>query len=180
VLLRKFKTLMLRFGANRALGRARETTDAVIAQAPREARILVVCHGNIYRSPLVATRLRELLGAQRVIVSAGFHPKGDRPSPEGHVAMSAAHGVDLSKHRSRVVDGGDLANADLIVLMDRRNWVNLRRAGADEKKYVWLGALMAGDVEIPDPYGLDAPAAERIVMRLVAATDALASRLKGR
>jgi protein-tyrosine-phosphatase len=90
--------------------------------------------------------------------------------------MSATLGVDLRSHRSRVLDSADYA-ADLIVLMDRRNWVNLRRAGADERKFVWLGALADGAVEIPDPYGLDAAAAEAIVKRLLAASEALAARL---
>ncbi len=176
MLLRKFQTLMLRLGANRALARARETTSAALAAAPRDARVLVVCHGNIYRSPLVATRLRELLGSGRVITQGGFHAKGDRPSPAPHVVMSATFGVDLRAHRSRVLESGDYA-ADLIVLMDRRNWVNLKRAGADERKFVWLGALAEGEVEIPDPYGLDATAAESIIKRLLAASEALARRL---
>jgi len=176
MLLRKFQTLMLRFGANRALARARETTEEALAAAPRGAKVLVVCHGNIYRSPLVATRLRELLGAGRVVTQGGFHAKGDRPSPAPHVAMSATLGVDLRSHRSRVLESGDYA-ADLIVLMDRRNWVNLRRAGADERKFVWVGALGQGEIEIPDPYGLDAAKAEAIVKRLIAATDELAKRL---
>lgn len=176
MLLRKFQTMMLRMGANRALSRARESTRAAIAAAPRDAKLLVVCHGNIYRSPLVATRLRELLGPARVITQGGFHAKGDRPSPAAHVAMAATLGVDLRSHRSRVLDESDYS-ADLIVLMDRRNWVNLRRSGADERKFVWLGALAEGEVEILDPYGLDAAAAEAIVERLLVATDALAGRL---
>jgi protein-tyrosine-phosphatase len=176
MLLRKFQTLMLRLGANRALARARATTAAALASAPPGARVLVVCHGNIYRSPLVAAHLRALLGDSRVITQGGFHSKGDRPSPAPHVAMSATWGVDLRSHRSRVLESGDYA-ADLIVLMDRRNWVNLRRAGADERKFVWLGALTDGEVEIADPYGLDAGQAESIVKRLIASTEALAKRL---
>jgi protein-tyrosine phosphatase len=177
MLLRKFRTLMLRLAANRALRAARDTTARALASAPRPARVLVVCHGNIYRSPLVATRLREKLGSARAITQGGFHSRGDRPSPEAHVRMSAGQGVDLSAHRSRVLEPGDFTAADLIVLMDRRNWVNLKREGADERKFVWLGALAPGEVEIPDPYGLEAAQAERIVGRLIATTDALAQRL---
>ena len=179
MLLRKFQTLLLRVRANRALARARESTQAALAAAPRNAKVLVVCHGNIYRSPLVATRLRELMGPSRVIAQGGFHAKGDRPSPAPHVAMSATLGVDLRSHRSRVLESADYS-ADLIVLMDRRNWVNLKRSGADERKFVWLGALAqgeGGEVEIPDPYGLDAAAAEAIVKRLLVASEALAGRL---
>jgi protein-tyrosine-phosphatase len=177
MLLRKFQTLLLRVGANRALSRSRDSTSAALAAAPPQAKLLVICHGNIYRSPLVAARLRELLGPDRVITQGGFHAKGDRPSPASHVAMSASFGVDLRGHRSRVLAGDDYAGADLIVLMDRRNWVNLKRSGADESRFVWLGALAPGDVEIPDPYGLDPAAAKAIVKRLLDASRELARKL---
>jgi protein-tyrosine-phosphatase len=178
MLLRKFKTFLLRLGAKRALRDARASSvRALAAHGGSSARVLVVCHGNIYRSPLVAVRLRELLPG-RVINSAGFHPKGDRPSPPEHLEMSARLGVDLSQHRSRVVSDEDFAAADLIVLMDRRNWVSLQRANADETKYVWLGAMGPNPMEIPDPYGLDAAAAEVIVNRLLLCTEELAKRLR--
>jgi protein-tyrosine phosphatase len=179
MLLRKFKTFLLRIGAKRALRDARASSVRALAlHGGPTARILVVCHGNIYRSPLVAARLGELLGPGRVIVSAGFHPVGDRPSPDAHIDMSRRLGVDLTQHRSRVVADADFAAADLIVLMDQRNWVSLKRAEADESKFVWLGAMGPNPMEIPDPYGLDAAAAEAIVMRLLLCTEELAKRLR--
>jgi len=179
MLLRKFKTFLLRLGAKRALRDARTSSvRALAAHGGADAKILLVCHGNIYRSPLVAVRLRELLGPGRVITSAGFHPQGDRPSPEAHINMSARLGVDLSQHRSRVVSDADLAAADLIVLMDQRNWVSLVRAEADKSRFVWLGAMGPNPMEIQDPYGLDAAAAETIIMRLLLCTEELAKRLR--
>jgi hypothetical protein len=115
MLLRKFKTFLLRLGAKRALRDARSSSvRALAAHGGADSRILVVCHGNIYRSPLVAVRLRELLGPARVISSAGFHPKGDRPSPAEHIEMSAGFGVDLRAHAGRVpllLDDGALDEA---------------------------------------------------------------------
>jgi hypothetical protein len=70
MLLRKFKTFLLRLGAKRALRDARSSSvRALAANGGPAARVLVVCHGNIYRSPLVAVRMRELLGPQRGIRS---------------------------------------------------------------------------------------------------------------
>ena len=179
MLLRKFKTFLLRLGAKRALRDARTSSVRALAKhGGPEARVLVVCHGNIYRSPLVAVRLRELLGAGRVITSAGFHPIGDRPSPDAHIEMSGRLGVDLSQHRSRVVSAADFAAADLIVLMDQRNWVSLVRAEADKSRFVWLGAMGPNPMEIPDPYEMDAAAAEAIVKRLLLCTEELAKRLR--
>jgi protein-tyrosine phosphatase len=179
MLIRKFKTFLLRLGATRALRDARSSSVRALAEhGGPDSKILVVCHGNIYRSPLVAVRLRELLGSGRVITSAGFHPKGDRPSPDSHIKMSAGFGVDLSEHRSRVVSDADFAAADLIVLMDQRNWVSLKRAEADESKFLWLGAMGPNPMEIPDPYELDEAAAEAIVKRLLLCTAELAKRLR--
>jgi len=176
MLLRKLQTLRLRILAARALANARVSTTQALERTPL-AKILVICHGNIYRSALVGEHLRTALGARFQIQSAGFHPVGERAAPQRHVEMCAAKGIDLSSHRSCVVSSEQLAWADLIVLMDRRNWVSLRRAGADESRFVWLGALAPGAVEIADPYELDAGGARAIVQRLLICSEQLAERL---
>jgi protein-tyrosine-phosphatase len=177
MLLRKLQTLRLRMRANRALRDARTSSLKVLGER-RGTHILVVCHGNIYRSALVGEYLRLALGRAFQVRSAGFHPVSDRPAPERHVAMSELAGVDLRAHRSCVVSKEQLAWADLIVLMDRRNWVSLQRAGADAAKFCWLGALSAGPVEIPDPYGADDAAAQAIIDRLLVSSGVLAERLR--
>ena len=50
-------------------------------------------------------------------------------------------------------------------------------AGADPARFVWLGALIPGDVEIRDPYGLEDAEAEHIVDRLCAASERLAASI---
>ena len=87
--------------------------------------------------------------------------------------MSRAHGIDLSGHRSAIVDPADLAWADLIVLMDRHNWQALHFVAAPADRLVWLGAMDDGPVEIPDPYALDEQAAQAVLSRL----EACAARL---
>lgn len=176
MLLRKLQTLWLRVLAARALANARASTSQSLGRTPL-VKILVICHGNIYRSALVGEYLRRSLGARFQIQSAGFHPVGERPAPPRHVEMCAAAGIDLSSHRSCVVSSEQIAWADVIVLMDRRNWVSLRRAGADASRFVWLGALEQGTVEIADPYGLDTDAAQAIVQRLLICSERLVQRL---
>lgn len=135
-------------------------------------RVLVVCHGNIYRSAFVAAYLRRAHGSVEVR-SAGFHPKPGRPAPEGHVAMSLEYGIDLRGHVSSLVRAEDLEWADIIVLMDRRNWMRLRAAGAKAGKIIWLGALVPGPVEILDPYGMDEAAAREVLRRLASCSEVL-------
>lgn len=168
-------TIRWRWRCHRAVATARRDTRANLS-AGAFRRILVVCYGNIYRSPFVATRLRQLLGDTAEVRSGGFHPRSERPSPARHVAMSAARGIDLASHRSAVIRPDDVSWADLIVLMDRHNWQALQKIGAPARRLVWLGALDDRPVEIPDPYGLDEQAAHSVLDRLDACSVRLAER----
>jgi protein-tyrosine-phosphatase len=138
--------------------------------------VLVVCYGNIYRSAFVGELLKARTAAVEVR-SAGFHPIAGRPSPDRHVQQCREFGVGLEQHRSAVIQRSDVAWADLIVLMDRHNWAALRDLGADEEKLIWLGSLLPGPVEIPDPYTRSDAEARRIVSRLRDAAEVLAATL---
>lgn len=163
-----------------ALLRARRQSEARIG-ATRPQRLLVVCYGNIYRSPLVAavlqTRLADRTGYE--IRSAGFHHVPARPSPPDYVRLVHDHyRIDLSAHRSRLVTSADLEWAEAIVIMDRYNWERVRASHAHAQgKVIWLGAFAAGPVEIQDPYALAPARVQAIVQQMLAATEGLAQRL---
>jgi protein-tyrosine phosphatase len=135
-------------------------------QSARRARqlgfghVLVLCYGNIYRSPFVAeyiSRFLETTGFS-CVRSAGFHPKVERPTPDDFVVLARERaGIDLSRHRSRLVSTEDFEWADVVLIMDRHNWHAVANcsAGANAlSRVIWLGALgNSGSVEINDPYG---------------------------
>ena len=172
-LLRKMSSAVgWRWRCRRAVATARRDSLANLTARPVR-RVLVVCYGNIYRSPFVAAYLQQVCGEGLEVRSCGFHARPGRASPERHISMSRVRGVDLSGHRSAVVGSVDLAWADIVVLMDRHNWQALQLAGAPADRLVWLGALDDGPVEIPDPYSLDEQAARNVVHRL----EACAARL---
>lgn len=163
-----------------ALAQARRRSSACLqAQAPR--RLLVMCYGNIYRSPFVAAWLGTRLPANQgfEVRSAGFHPVLARPSPPDYIRRVADLGIDLGPHRSRLVAPADLEWADVIVIMDRYNWERLQSFGSTVVgKIVWLGALAeGGPVEIEDPYARPAPQVQVIVEQMRKAADGLAQRL---
>lgn len=127
------RTIRLRL---RTLARAvRHTPDRLLHAARRRAvckaarglgtcpRILVVCHGNICRSPYAAGRLRGLLSNHGIdqahVTSAGFAIPNRRPPAH---ALTVAHrrGVDLSAHRSQLLTRDLVAEADFILVMDTR------------------------------------------------------------
>lgn len=169
--------VLRRFAAMRAVSRARVDSHRRLAAAPIE-RILVICYGNIYRSAFLGRYLNDALQGVVEVRSAGFHPVGERPCPERHVAASARLGVDLQAHRSAVLQKSDLEWADTIVLMDRHNWDALQKAGADSRKYLWAGALAEGPIEVVDPYELTDDSAAAITQRLQQCGRALVDALR--
>jgi protein-tyrosine-phosphatase len=175
---RAVNAVRIRMSAAAAVMTARRTSLLNLRHAPVQ-RVLVVCYGNIYRSAFVGALLQDQLGATHQVRSGGFHQKAGRPSPERHVLSCRRYGVSLETHRSAVVTVDDVRWADLIVLMDRHNWAQLRALGADPVKLVWLGSLVPGRVEIEDPYTVAHCDAERIVERLHAASMKLVAGLRG-
>lgn len=140
-------------------------------------RLLVVCHGNIYRSPFAAALLAKELDPDVTVRSAGFHPDAGRRAPPVHIAMSRPFGVHLEEHVSGTVDAGMVQWADSIVLMDSYNWLSLMDLGVASHKLIWLGSFDDGPVEIPDPRDLPQPSAELVLGRIANCVHALAKQL---
>jgi protein-tyrosine phosphatase len=84
------------------------------AHVPR--RILVVCYGNVCRSPYLQAVLHRALPKTEVS-SAGF-VGADRAVPDTSLAISAKRGLDLSGFRSRPLVPAVVTGADLIIVMD--------------------------------------------------------------
>ncbi len=83
--------------------------------------ILIVCTGNICRSPmaegLLRLRLRER-GIPAEVSSTGLVAAG-RAVPADALAAARRFGVDLDAHRSRVLDRDQLDRADLVLTMEQ-------------------------------------------------------------
>ena len=153
----------------------RESRERLAIARPR--RLLVLCYGNIYRSPFVAAALSRSAGIE--VRSAGFHARIGRETPLEFQQMAKRYGIELAPHRSRLIDAATVAWADVIVVMDRHNWDRLRESWPDTlTKTVWLGGFLdRGSVEIVDPYGRDVVEMTAIAERLHRASQALARRL---
>lgn len=97
------------------------------------ASILVVCTGNICRSPLGEAFLRRRLAADggNVVTSAGTDGRDGGPATEGSVLAGAERGVDLAEHRSRRLTAGQVRDADLVVGMERAHRDAIVRAVPD-------------------------------------------------
>lgn len=156
--------------------------ERAITDLPDTPRILVLCLGNICRSPMAERYLRagaRERGIDLSVHSAGFIETEDRPSPDDAVTAAAEYGVDLDDHRSTLVTEGMLARSDLVVLMDAENYTHLdRRFGRWTDRAYFLGAFTEeGSHEITDPYGSDVAEFRRVYDEIATATDALLAEL---
>ncbi|MCI1193772.1 low molecular weight phosphotyrosine protein phosphatase [Calidifontimicrobium sp. SYSU G02091] len=136
-------------------------------------RVLMVCMGNICRSPTAEAVLRTqaaLRGlARRVEVdSAGTHGwhAGEPPDPRAQ-AHGARRGYDLAPLRARRVQATDFGRFDLILAMDRDNLAHLLElrppgAGARVELLMRFARRHAVD-EVPDPYYGAADGFERVL-----------------
>jgi protein-tyrosine phosphatase len=78
--------------------------------------ILVVCYGNVCRSPYLQAVLQRAL-PETSVVSAGFVGSG-RAVPDSSLAISARRGLDLSQFRSHPLTPAAVNGAELIIAMD--------------------------------------------------------------
>jgi protein-tyrosine phosphatase len=150
-------------------------------------RILMVCLGNICRSPTAEGVLRHLLRQEAPdlkveVDSAGtadYHI-GEPPDPRSQRAAKS-RGVDLSSLRARQVAATDFACFDLILAMDRNNLralEALRPAGARARVQLFLEfAPQLGRLDVPDPYYGDANGFEQVLDLSTAAARGLIAAL---
>lgn len=146
---------------------------ALLRTMPGPRAIIVVCYGNVCRSPYLEVRLRRELPAANLrhvhVSSAGFVGPG-RPSPELARECARARGLDLDLHRSRLLSADLMALVDLVIVMDAFQLHQVRRAYPRSSARL----LVAGDLDpmpgvpraIPDPWGKALPAFEASYDRL--------------
>lgn len=106
----------------------RRRAVARLHETPPPATVLLVCHGNICRSPYAAGRLQALLathGLHAAVDSAGFIGP-DRASPGNAIATAWTRGIDLKPHRSQLLTQKLIDAAGLIVVMEARQAAALR------------------------------------------------------
>jgi protein-tyrosine phosphatase len=104
-------------GCDRALHPVRHFLVRLrLSRRKRPLRILVLCHGNVCRSPYLQRRLRILLRDMDV-TSAGFATQ-TRSVPALAVAIGRERGVELSEHRSELISLAKLWDAELVIVMD--------------------------------------------------------------
>lgn len=122
-------------------------------------RILMVCLGNICRSPLAHGILESKLPADKFSVDSagtGDYHIGKAPDHRS-IATAKTKGLDISQQKCRQFEVSDFDHFDIIYVMDRsnlQNVLNLARNKEDEAKVKMILDTSATDTpqEVPDPY----------------------------
>lgn len=124
-------------------------------------RILLVCTGNICRSPLAAALLERALAERTidgiVVSSAGTGAWDGAPVSEGAYLVGLERGLDLSSHRARLLTRELVEGADLILTMARHHRARVDELGGEGRVFV-LGEYAGRDgdaAEVSDPFGGD-------------------------
>lgn len=122
-------------------------------------KILMVCLGNICRSPLAEGIMQHAVkeaGLNWRIDSAGtgnWHV-GDPPDSRS-IRVAKKHGIDISKQVCRQFKLNDFDTFDLILVMDKNNLSDVLALARNERDEAKVKLFLV-DKEVPDPYFDDA------------------------
>jgi len=122
-------------------------------------RILMVCIGNICRSPTAEFLLRERLQLSSAaqgdiqVASAGLNAMVGCPMEVTAAQVMREHGVDGASHRARQLTPALLHESDLVLVMEKSHAAAIGRLAPEASGKVFLLGKWQDDTPIPDPYG---------------------------
>jgi len=124
-----------------------------------KTKVLMVCLGNICRSPLAQGILEAKVDPSQVFVDSagtgGWHA-GEAPDPRS-IEVAHKYGIDISGQKARKFTKADLDTFDHIYAMDQSNFNNIialatSPAQRDKVKLLLDSAINIENTEVPDPY----------------------------
>jgi protein-tyrosine phosphatase len=112
--------------------------------------ILVVCEGNICRSPMAAGLFAAALPKTRVS-SAGLSAMSGMPADQTAVQLMHLRGIDITKHRATQINQDMCLRSELVLVMSAEQLKQVERNYPTAKGRVFrIGEFTKTDV--PDPY----------------------------
>jgi len=149
-------------------------------------KVLMVCLGNICRSPMAEGLLRHKVRQLNLVVetdsagTAGYHI-GSKPD-QRMIDTAAKQDVDISDLRARQFQASDLETFDYVFAMDKENQLNMQSIAKNEiqraKVKLFLEQVNYPELsEVPDPYYGDQAAFEFVFNLLDEATDTFINQM---
>ena len=147
-------------------------------------KVLMVCLGNICRSPLAEGILQSKVNAQKVFVdsagTAAYH-EGNFPDKRS-IDVAHKYGINITKQRARKFTVNDFDVFDFIYVMDETNYQNiliLARDKNDARKVQMIlnETTPAQNLSVPDPYYGGSQGFENVYTMLDEACEFIANKL---
>ncbi|NIJ44958.1 protein-tyrosine phosphatase [Wenyingzhuangia heitensis] len=125
----------------------------------KPTKVLMVCLGNICRSPLAEGILKSKLDSKNIQVDSagtGAYHVGNLPDSRS-IQVAKKYGIDITDQRARKIQVSDLSTFDYIYAMDESNYRNILTLASTEaekaKVFMIMNELHPGeDISVPDPY----------------------------
>ena len=146
-------------------------------------KILMVCLGNICRSPLAEGIMKTKVPENFMVDSAGTISMHEGEHPDKRAIKTAAnHNIDISKQKSRPITRKDFETFDKIYCMDIDVFEDVvsKTRNEEERKKVSLFLEVLGDhenAEVPDPYWGDMSDFEKVFQLLDRGCDAIKNQI---
>lgn len=148
-------------------------------------RVLMVCLGNICRSPLAEGILKSKIDTNNILVESagtgGWHV-GELPDQRS-IEVAQDHQIDITYQRCRKFIYSDFEDYDLIYVMDRSNLADVLSLAQNEqdrqKVQMILNEIYSGqNIDVPDPYYGGDGGFENVFQMLDKACEVISNKLK--
>ncbi len=148
-------------------------------------KILMVCLGNICRSPLAEGILQSKLSSENFTVdSAGTSDYHVGELPDGRsIEVARKYGIDITNQRSRKFVKADFDNFDMIFAMDQSNYGDIVAMSENQEQHEKVKMILnelhpKENRNVPDPYYGGDQGFENVYKMLDEACEIIASKLE--
>jgi len=148
-------------------------------------KILMVCLGNICRSPLAEGILKSKLPKDQFVIDSAGTASYHIGSPPDRRAMNIAekNGLDISSLRGRQFSIDDFERFDYIYVMDESNYNNVMSLARNEEdknkvRFILNETYPDQNYDVPDPYYGGPEGFENVFKMLDEACNVIAASFK--
>lgn len=139
-------------------------------------KILIVCVGNICRSP-TGERLLRQLNSELLVNSAGLSALVGKEADKMAIQVANDYGVNLENHKAQQLTREICNQYDLILVMEKKHIEGVTKISSESRGKTMLFGQWIGEKDIPDPYRQSREAFEYTYQLISDAAEAWSKKL---